>query len=333
MPELTGRQRAAAVLAQLDEGRAARVLAKLSEVEAIALMTEVARLPALDQAALDAVVEDLRQHLGTLAAANGGEEVAMAFLTARFGAERAAEIMEEMRTAGRPRPFAFLSAVEPARLALFLDGEHPQLIVAVLTQLRREQAARVLDALPPTTRTEVARRIVTMGGLSHDAAERLRRELEARLLSIATAKSEAIAADGMDTIVGILTRVEQGTERRVLEQLEEESPELAEEIRSRLFVFENLLALDSRTLQEVLRELDPDTLVLALKGKPPEVVERFAAELTARRAEQLREDLAAMPPQHLRAVQDAEATLVRTTLALDEAGVITLNRADDPMLS
>lgn len=332
MSSLTGRQRAAAVLAQLDEARAARLLANLSETETISLTAEVASLPMLDQVELDGVVADLRSGIGTLASVRGGDDVAMGLLTTRFGAERAAEIMDEMRWAGTPKPFAFLSAVEPVRLALFLGDEHPQLIVAVLTQLRREQAARVLDQLQPRTRTEVARRIVVMRGLSQDASQRLHRELETRLLSIAVARADALETDGMITIVGILTSVDQATERQVLARLDERSPDLAAEIRSRLFTFQDLVALDGRTLQEVLRQADGDTLALALKGKSPEVVERVASELTGRRAEQLREDLAALPSQPLHAVQEAESVLVRATLALDEAGAIALDRSDDPIL-
>lgn len=332
MRSLTGRQRAAVVLAQLDGARAARLLAEFSEAETISLTTEIARLPVLDQGEIEGVVADLHRRVGALAPVRGGEDVAMGLLTARFGAERATEIMDEMRWAGRPRPFAFLNAVDPARLALFLGDEHPQLIVAVLTQLRREQAARVLDHLQTATRTEVARRVVVARGLSQQASEQLHRELEARLLSIAVARADALETDGVGTLVGILTSVDQATERQVLARLDEHAPDLAEQVRARLFTFEDLVALDARTLQEVLRQAEADTLALALKGKSPDIVERVASELTERRAEQLREDLGALPPQALRAVQEAESALVRATLALDAAGVIALERSDDPIL-
>lgn len=332
MAELTGRQRAAVVLAQLDPGRAAAVLARLSESEAIALGAEMASLPALDERILVDVATDLRSRLEQVSVARGGEDVALALLTTRFGKDRAVEILDELRSRGSPRPFAFLAAVEASRLALFLEAEHPQLVAAVLAQLRSEQAGQVLTCFQPSTRTEVARRVARTGGLSQAAAVWLHDELEARLLSIATARDNAAVTDGLEAIVGILTSADQRTEKHIMDELMASSPELAEEIRSRLFTFEDLVALDDRTLQEVLRQAEQESVVLALKGKPPEMIGRFAAQLTTRRSEQLYEDLAASPPQPLRAVQEAEASLVRLTLLLDAQEVIQLNRSNDPML-
>jgi flagellar motor switch protein FliG len=332
MVELNSRQRAAAVLAQLDPERASAVLSKLSEAEAIALGAEMARLPSLDEDTIAKLATDLRRRLEQLSAVRGGEDVAFSLLAARLGKQRATEILDELRSRGRPRPFGFLAAVDATRLALFLEDEHPQLVAAVLTQLRHEHAAQVLNLLAAPARTEVARRVASTRGLSHAAASWLHDELQDRLLSIAAARGAATVTDGMDAIVGILTSVDQRTEKQVIEKLAASSPELAEEIRSRLFTFENLVSLEARSLQEILRRADHDTLVLALKGKPAEVVERFVAQLTERRATQLLEDLAALGPQHLRAVQEAEAVLVRLALRLDEEQVIQLNRSNDPML-
>lgn len=332
MAELTGRQRAAAVLAQLDPDRASAVLARLSESEAIALGAEMANLPPLDEGVLAEIGTALQRRLEQLAGVRGGEDVALALLTSRFGRERATEILEELRARGRPRPFAFLAAVDANRLALFLDGEHPQLVAAVLAQLHSDQAGQVLTCLQTSTRTEVARRIARMGGLSQASIAWLHDELEARLLSIAAARGNATVTDGLEAIVGILTSADQGTEKRIVDELTVSSPELAEAIRSRLFTFEDLVSIEPRMLQEVLRQAEHEVVVLALKGKPPEMVERFAAQLTTRRSEQLDEDLAALAPQHLRDVQEAETALVRLALRLDEQEVIQLNRSNDPML-
>lgn len=332
MAELTGRQRAAAVLAQLDPRSAAALLRQLGEAEAVALSAELARLPAIDDATMTTIVGTLRARVDSLSDVRGGDEAALSFLTSRFGAARASEIMDEIRSANEPRPFAFLRAVDPERLAAFLEGEHDQLVAVVLAHLRSDQGAQVLARLPADTRTRVARRTVTMKGLTKDASRCLRHELADRLLSIAAAKAESVAVGGIETMVEILSKVDASTERRLLAELDRSSPAVADEIRSRRFTFEDLVSLDARSLQEVLRRADDETLVLALKGKPPELVERLAAQLTERRAGQVSDDLAALPPQHAHLVQQAEATLVRLALALDAQQVIVLDRSGDPML-
>lgn len=333
MIELTGPQRAAAVFAQLDTDRAVRLLGRLSEAEAVALTTEVARLPFLDPDALAEVVGELREKLGVFADAQGGTERAKQLLEARLGAARAEEIMAELETAGTPRPLAFLRSVEPSRLARFLEPEHPQLVAVVLSQLRRDQAGRVIDQLGSGVRTEVARRLATIRPLPQTAMAWLNGELEVRLFALARREADGQGIDGMTAIVDILTTTDRPTEESVLTGLDEADPVLAEHIRSRLFTFDDLLGLGDRALQEVLRSAAGETVALALKGKPPEVVDRLVGAMTDRRAEQLLEDLAALPPKHMSEILEAEAALVQQALALDESGVITIERADDPLLA
>lgn len=330
MTDLTNRQRAAAVLAQLDQGRAAAILARMTDVEAVQLATELALLPPLSQEALEGVVESLTSRLQDFNTRQGGSAVAKRLLAARLGDKRADEIMEEVDESAEPRPMAFLGAIQAPMLARTIRNEHPQLIAVIMAHLRHAHAASVLSGLEPGMRTEIVRRLASMNSLPPIVLQRLNGVLEDALTGLAGARSEEV--DGVEALAQIVTSASRETERQLLVDLEQHDPELAQQVRDRLFRFEDLVALEAPALQTVLQAVPPATVVLALKGKSDDVVEHVLGVMSARRNAEVRDELLMLPPQRLSVVLDAESELLRAAAQLIDSGVIAAGRAGDDLV-
>jgi flagellar motor switch protein FliG len=209
----------------------------------------------------------------------------------------------------------------------FIQNEHPQTIALIMSYLHPEQAGAILSALPATQQVEVARRIATMDRTSPEVLKEIETVLEKRLSSFVL--QDFNMAGGVETAVAILNRVDRGTEKTIIESLEEEDPELAEEIKKRMFIFENIVTLDDRSIQRVLREVDLKDLALALKTASEDVTNRIFKNISKRAVEMLKEDMSLMGPVRLRDVEEAQQKIVNIIRQLDETGEIIIARGGE----
>ncbi|BDG61375.1 flagellar motor switch protein FliG [Caldinitratiruptor microaerophilus] len=305
---------------------AARVFRHMEQDEVELLSLEIARQRQVLPAHRDAVLHEFYQ----LAVAQeyistGGLEYARALLERALGPAKAGEIVERLVASLQVRPFDFARKTDPSQLLSFLQGEHPQTIALVLAYLRPEQAATILSALPPERQVDVVRRIAIMDRTSPDVLQEIERVLERQVVSL-TGANLAVAG-GVDALVEVLNRVDRTTERTIVESLLVLSPDLAEEVKKRLFLFEDIVHLDDRSLQRVLREVDMNRdLPLALKTASDEVKQKIFRNISKRAGENLRENIELLGPVRLRDVEEAQAKIVNIIRRLEEQEEIVISR-------
>jgi flagellar motor switch protein FliG len=326
---LTGPQRAAMLLVQLGKDRSAKVLRGLSDSEVEELMAEVSMLEAPDPDAMEQVLLDFLEQAATrVAFGTGGVEFARAVLEESVGAQRAAEILGRLSATRGDRPFAFLRQVDPRQTVTFLQDEHPQTIALVLANMVPEQAALVLGGLTDDLQGAVAYRIATMDRTSPEMVRKIEAVLERKLSTLLNGSSTS-ATGGVQPLIEILNRSERTTERLILEGLEEVDQELAEEIRSKMFMFEDITGLDDRAIQLILREVNLKDLAVALKGVRRDVREKILTNMSERAAANLNEEIELLGPTRLKSVEDAQMNIVRAIRSLEEAGQIVISRGGD----
>jgi flagellar motor switch protein FliG len=254
----------------------------------------------------------------------GGLEYAQNVLEKALGAEKALNIINRLTTSLQVRPFDFLRKTDPSQLLNFIQNEHPQTIALIMAYLDPDQAATVLGALPPDRQAEVAKRVAEMDRTSPDVIREVERVLERKLSSIVT--QDFTAAGGVKSIVEVLNRVDRGTEKSIIETLEVDNPELAEEIKKLMFVFEDVVLLDDRSLQMVLREVDTKDLSLALKATQPDVAAKIYKNMSKRAGDMLREEIEFMGPVKIRDVEEAQQKIVNVIRTLEDKGEIVVSR-------
>ncbi|HBQ24750.1 MAG TPA: flagellar motor switch protein FliG, partial [Syntrophomonas sp.] len=234
------------------------------------------------------------------------------------------EIIGRISASLQVRPFDFMRQTEPAQLLNFIQSEHPQTIALILAYLEPEKSSSILSALPPDRQAEVAKRIAIMDTTSPEIIKEVERVLERKLSSIAP--QELTAAGGIKSVVEIINRVDRGTEKTIMEAMEVQDPELAEEIKKLMFVFEDIVMIDDRSVQRVLREVESQDLALALKGSSDEVTQKIFNNMSSRAADMLKEDIEFMGPVRLRDVEEAQQRIVNIIRRLEETGEIVIAR-------
>jgi flagellar motor switch protein FliG len=330
--ELSGAQKAAAVLVQLGTDLAARVLRSMSEPEAVSLTLEVARLPNLDKDTIAEVMEEFVESVTAVrSVGQGGIDAAREILSARLGRSEAEEVLSQFLGQKVDNPFAFVEEVEAFQLVSFLQEEHPQTAALVLSHLRSSLAAEVMAQLPDERRADIARRIALLTRVDPVIVEQTAAVLQ-RKLAGATSVGPVALRSGLSSVVEILNNVDQATERRILSDLEAVDPELADRIREQMFVFEDVLRLDDRTLQRVLRQVTPKDLAVALKGVSPGLVAKVMSNISERAAADLEEEIEILGPVRLSTVEAAQTAIVRVVRELEAAGEITIARADEELV-
>ncbi|MGI6035553.1 MAG: flagellar motor switch protein FliG [Limnochordia bacterium] len=325
---MTGKEKAAVLLVSLGPELSSQVFRHLREEEIEELTYEIA--------SLDKVMPEIREKVAVefsqLAQARryitqGGIEQAKEILEKALGAQKATEIIQRLTASLQVRPFDFARKTDPAQLLNFIQHEHPQTISLILAYLHPEQAAIILSALPGESQVEVAKRLAILDRTSPEVLEEIEATLEKKLSSFAT--QDFTMAGGLETAVGILNRVDRSTEKTIMEALEEDDPELAEEIKKRMFVFEDIVTLDDRSIQRVLREVDSRELALALKAASEEVAARIYKNMSKRAADMMKEDIEYMGPVRLRDVEEAQQKIVSIIRKLEEAGEIIVARGGE----
>lgn len=322
---MTGKQKAAILLIALGPDISAQVLKHMREDEIEKLTLEIANQRKLSQEQKDKVLAEFHQMcLAKEYISNGGLDYAREVLEKALGSEKAVSIINRLTTSLQIRPFDFARKTDPSQLLNFIQNEHPQTIALIMAYLQPEQSAAIVSALPPERQVDVARRIATMDRTSPDVIRDVERILERKLSSLVT--QDFTAAGGVDSIVEILNRVDRTTERTIIENMEVQNPELAEEIKKRMFVFEDIVLLDDRSLQLVLREIDNKDLALALKATSGEVANKIYKNISKRAAEMLREEIEYMGPVRIRDVEESQQKIVNNIRRLEESGEIVVSR-------
>jgi flagellar motor switch protein FliG len=254
----------------------------------------------------------------------GGIAYAKEVLERAYGPEKTVEIISRISASLQVRPFDFMRKTEPQQLLNFIQSEHPQTIALILAYLDPEKAALIISALPPERQSEVAKRIAIMDTTSPEVIKEVERVLERKLSSIAP--QELTNAGGVKSVVEIINRVDRSTEKTIMEALEIQDPELAEEIKKLMFVFEDVVLLDNRSVQRVLREVESQDLAMALKGASSEVADKIFSNMSTRASEMLKEDIEFMGPVRLRDVEEAQQRIVNVIRHLEEMGEIVIAR-------
>ena len=325
---MNGREKAATLLVTLGPERAAKIFACLGEGEIESLSLEMTKMGYIDPSQTDAVLQEVAETAMVAGwAGSGGFDYAREVLEKAVGEERTQAIMARLAAVVEKRPFDFLRRSTPDQIAGFLANEAPQTVALVIANLEPNLGASVVRTLEPELQADVAMRIATMGDISPDVTREIEAVIRNKVAMVMSAEFQV--AGGLEAIVDILARSDRATERNVIDRLAERDRELAEEIRLKLFVFEDIVKLDDRSMQILLKDVDQKDLTTALRGVPDEVRDKVLSNLSSRSAEMLLDELSVQPPMKRRTVEEAQGRIVATVRRLEEAEAISIGRSDD----
>ncbi len=325
--DMNGRTKAAIFLVTLGSEISAEIFKHLRDDEIETLTFEIARLETIEPEQKDAVLTEFQElMMAQEFISSGGIDYARELLEKALGSQKAIDVINRLTSSLQVRPFDFIRRTDPGHLLNFIQTEHPQTISLILAYLEPGKAAYILQKLPHDVQSDVAKRIASMDRTSPEVLREVERVLEKKLSTLSS--EDFTAAGGVDSIVGILNLVDRTSEKGIIEALEEDSPELAEEIKKKMFVFEDIVLLDDRSIQKVLREVDGQELAKALKGVDSEVQEKIFKNMSKRAATMLKEDMEYMGPVRLKDVEEAQQKIVSIIRHLEEAGEIIISRGE-----
>ncbi len=322
---ISGIQKAAILLISLGPERSAGIFKHLKEEEIEELTLEIANTRSVTPQIKEEIINEFYEIcLAQQYIAEGGIAYAKELLEKALGAEKALSVISKLTASLQVKPFEFVRKTEASQLLNFIQDEHPQTIALILSYLSAGQAAAVLSALPPEKQADVAKRIAVMDRTSPEIIREVEKVLEAKLSNLVNQDFTIIG--GVDAVVDILNSVDRGTEKHIMESLEIEEPELADEIRKKMFVFEDILLLDDRAIQRVLRDVANDDLTLALKSANEQVQTAIFNNMSKRLAVMIKEDMEFMGPVRMKDVEEAQQKIVNIIRKLEDAGEIIVSR-------
>jgi flagellar motor switch protein FliG len=323
--DLSNRTKAAIMMMILGPEISGDIVKHLSEADIEILALEVTRLEKVFPETRQGVIDEFYQlALAQDFIAEGGIDNAKAVLEAAFGVDKAGAILDKVITAMQILPFEFLKKADPQQVLSFIQDEHPQTIAMVLSYMPITSAATVLGKLSNDMRADVAARIAMMEQTPPEVIKKVEAVLEKKISSVLS--QEMTQAGGPKALVDLLNRVDRSTERNIIDQLEKTEPQLAEQIKGMMFVFEDIIQLDDRAVQTILREVDMKELGTALKGCKQEVQEKVFANMSERAMAMLREDMEFMGPVRLKVVEETQQKVVAIIRRLEESGEIVVGR-------
>ncbi len=326
--ELNGRQKAAIFLVTLGSEISSEIFKHLREDEIETLTFEIARLDNVESEERDKVLQEFKElMMAQDFITSGGIDYARELLEKSLGSQKAVDIINRLTSSLQVRPFDFVRRTDPAHLLNFIQQEHPQTIALILAYLEPQKASNILGSLPHEVQSDVARRIATMDRTSPEVLREVERVLEKKLSTLSN--EDFTAAGGVENIVEILNLVDRTTEKTIIESLEEEDAELAEEIKKRMFVFEDIVLLDNQAIQKVLREVDTNDLAKALRGVEAEVQDKIFRNMSKRAAALLKEEMEYMGPIRLKDVEEVQQKIVASIRKLEEQGEIVVARGGE----
>ncbi len=329
--QMKGKQKGAILMVTLGNDVAAQTYKHLDESSIEILTLEIANLRKVSSEQRLAVLKDAQELiLAREYMAQGGVDYARDILEKALGPDRAQSLLTRITASLQVRPFDFMRHSDPQQLISFIQGEHPQTIALILSYLTPEQAAAVIGRLSASMQAEVTKRVAKMDRITPEVLREVERVLERKFSTIIG--QDFTMAGGIDAVVEIINRVDRGTERNIMENLEENDPELAEEIKRRLFVFEDIAGLDDRSIQRVLREVEMKDLGLALKGATDDLKTKFTKNMSQRAGDMLNEDMQYMGPVRVRDVEESQQKIVNVVRALEDAGEIVIARGGEEEL-
>ena len=323
--KLSGLQKSAILLIALGPERSATIFKHLKEEEIEELTLEIANTRSITPQVKDEVIDEFYQVcLAQQYIAEGGITYAKELLEKALGAEKALDVIGKLTASLQVKPFEFIRKTDPSQLLNFIQDEHPQTIALILAYLSPQQAALIIAALPQERQADVAKRVAMMDRTSPDVIKEVEKILESKLANLVNQDYTIIG--GVDQVVEILNTVDRGTEKHIMETLEIEEPELADEIRKKMFVFEDILLLDDRAIQRVLHDVDNNDLALALKGSNEQVQQAIFNNLSKRLAAMIKEDMEFMGPVRMKDVEEAQQKIVNIIRKLEDSAEIVISR-------
>lgn len=326
--QLTNRQKAAVIMMVVGPETAGNVIRHMQDDQIELLTLEVARLDRVSPEQREATIMEFYElAVAQDFIAEGGIDHAKKVLESAFGMGKADEIVKKIVAAMQVVPFEFLKKADPSQVLSFIQDEHPQTIALILSYMPVNSAALILSKLPSELRADVAARIAMMEQTPPEVIRRVEQTLEKKVSSVLS--QELTSAGGPKALVDLLNRVDRSTERLIMESLGENEPELADTIKNMMFVFEDIVQLDDRAIQAILREVDVKELGTALKGVGPEVQAKIFKNMSERAVAMLKEDMEFMGPVRLRVVEEAQQKVVAAIRRLEETGEIVVGRAGE----
>ena len=322
---ITGVQKAAVLVIALGPEKSSQIFKHLKEEEIEELTLEIANTRSITPQLKEEIINEFYEVcLAQQYIAEGGIGYAKDLLEKALGEEKALDVISKLTTSLQVKPFEFVRKAEASQILNFIQDEHPQTIALILSYLAPQQAALIMSALPPDRQADVAKRVATMDRTSPDVIKEVERVLESKLSSLVNQDYTVIG--GVDAVVEILNAVDRGTEKHIMETLEIEEPELADEIRKKMFVFEDILLLDDRAIQRVLRDVDNNDLAVALKGSTEQVQNAIFNNLSKRLAAMIKEDMEFMGPVRMKDVEEAQQKIVNIIRKLEDSAEIIISR-------
>ncbi len=322
---IPGKAKAAILLVFLGPETSRVILQSLSDQEIETLTIEIAKQRKIStEEKLSVLFEFEQMMMARKFYAEGGLEYAKLLLEKTVGPGKALEILARMGTSLQLQPFEAARTADPSQLATLIQNEHPQLVAMIMAYLQPEKAAVVLQSMDHDSQIEIAKRLALMDRTSPEITREVENYLEEKLSSIIG--QDLTTVGGIDTIISVLNSVDRATEKTIIETMEVQEPILADEIKKKMFVFEDVVLIDDRGLQRLFKEIDQKDLSLALKGVTDEVKEKFYKNMSKRAAEMLKEDMAYMGPVRMRDVDQAQQRIVKLVKKLESKGEIIVSR-------
>ena len=323
--KIMGLQKAAILLIALGPERSALIFKHLKEEEIEVVTFEIANTRSVTPQLKEEVIEEFYQVcLAQQYIAEGGIGYAKELLEKALGSDRAMDVISKLTASLQVKPFEFVRKTDPSQLLNFIQDEHPQTIALIMSYLSPAQSSLIISSLPPERQADVAKRIAVMDRTSPDIIKEVEKVLESKLSTLVNQDFAVIG--GVDAVVEILNTVDRGTEKHIMETLEIEEPELADEIRKKMFVFEDILLLDDRAIQRVLRDVDNNDLAIAMKGSNEQVQTAIFNNMSKRLAVMIKEDMEFMGPVRMKDVEEAQQKIVNIIRKLEDSAEIVISR-------
>ncbi|MCL2086347.1 MAG: flagellar motor switch protein FliG [Oscillospiraceae bacterium] len=323
--EINSLQKAAVVISSIGSENASLVFKHFSDEEIEKLTLEVAKMEYWPMNIVEEVLNDFYEMcLTQKVISEGGVEYAREVLEKAFGSQQAAAMFEKISKQLKTKAFAFVRRADYKNLLAIVQNEHPQTIALILSYARSDQASAILGELPKETRIEVVERIAKMDAASPDVVKSIEQTLERKFANLIT--MDGMEVGGVNYIADVLNSVDRATEKSIFDELALRDPKLADEIRQRMFVFEDITSLDSMSIQAFLKEIDPKDLAIAIKGSTSEVAGAIYANMSSRQRESTQTDVEYLHNVRMRDVEDAQQRIVAIIRKLEEEGALTISK-------
>ncbi len=323
--ELTGIQKTAVLLLALGDKFISEIFKRMDRKEITSISKVIFELPPVPKEIVEEVLREFHSELvGTQDSIMGGQEPLKRMLLKNLDGDTAKYIMDSLNLESGPVPFRELENVSPRILAQLLRNEHPQTLALILGHLQPEQAAQLLTMLPEGVRAEILMRLAELETVPEEMLLEVDRVLQSQLIAMGGKEGKKVG--GVTAVSEILNQVERAIEEEVLSEIEDESAQLAEDIRNLMFIFEDCKVLDDKSMREVLKEVNNDDLTMALRGASDELKAKFYANMSERAAQMIKEELEFMGPAKISDVESAQQNIVKVVRALESSGKLTISR-------